>query len=128
MNLGCPHPHLFAQPNRAPKLVTRALDTVGFAKECCYFKLQHVRCRLVLDWKLTPTVYKYEKESDLHQSIYPEGFYDVRPSPQTLSCKPPLTASTALSSPVSCCTVAAAMPYCTLLLDGIGRCQSTSKW
>ena len=36
------------------------------------------RCRLVLDWKCTPSVYKHEKESDLHQSIYPEGFYDVK--------------------------------------------------
>lgn len=35
-------------------------------------------CRVVLDWKLTPSVYAYEKESDLHQSIHPEGFYDVR--------------------------------------------------
>ncbi|BDA42798.1 6-phospho-beta-galactosidase [Coccomyxa sp. Obi] len=33
--------------------------------------------RVVLDWKLTPTVYNYEKESDLHQSIYPQGFYDA---------------------------------------------------
>jgi hypothetical protein len=40
--------------------------------------------RLVLDWKLTPVVYAYEKESDLHQSIYPEGFYEVAHIKRTL--------------------------------------------
>ena len=38
-----------------------------------------VLCRVVLNWNLTPGVYKHEKKSDLHQSIWPEGFYDVRP-------------------------------------------------
>lgn len=33
----------------------------------------------MLDWKCTPSVYKHETASDLHQSIYPEGFYDVSP-------------------------------------------------
>ena len=37
-------------------------------------------CRVVLNWNLTPGVYKHEKKSDLHQSIWPEGFYDVRPA------------------------------------------------
>ena len=44
--------------------------------------------RLVLDWKCTPSVYRHERESDLHQSIYPEGFYDVRPSPPCSSALP----------------------------------------
>ena len=35
-------------------------------------------CRAVFNWNLTPGVYPHEKESDLHQSIWPEGFYDVR--------------------------------------------------
>ena len=35
-------------------------------------------CRVVFNWNLTPGVYPHEKESDLHQSIWPEGFYDVR--------------------------------------------------
>ena len=37
-------------------------------------------CRVVLNWNFTPGVYKHEKKSDLHQSIWPEGFYDVRPA------------------------------------------------
>ncbi len=35
-------------------------------------------CRVVFNWNLTPGVYPHEKKSDLHQSIWPEGFYDVR--------------------------------------------------
>ncbi|CAK0742117.1 hypothetical protein CVIRNUC_001373 [Coccomyxa viridis] len=33
--------------------------------------------RVVLNWNLTPGVYKHETKSDLHQSIWPEGFYDA---------------------------------------------------
>ena len=36
--------------------------------------------RVVLDWRCMPVVYAFEKPSDLHQSIFPQGFYDVRPS------------------------------------------------
>ena len=52
---------------------------------------------MVLDWRCMPVVYAYEKESDLHQSIHPQGFYDVRcltpPSDLPLaSCGPPVAA------------------------------------
>ena len=40
-------------------------------------------CRVVLNWNLTPGVYRHEKESDLHQSIWPEGFYSV----STTACR-----------------------------------------
>lgn len=41
--------------------------------------------RVVFNWNLTPGVYRHEKKSDLHQAIWPEGFYDVSASICSLS-------------------------------------------
>lgn len=42
-------------------------------------------CRMVLDWKLALVCYPGEVMTDMDYSIYPAGFYDVKPWPCALS-------------------------------------------